>query len=87
MKLWDTVQDIVRVSTSSSIGRMCALKGRRLGGGATRDILRAAIGSWSPLELNATFRPFGITGVCCLKATLEVFSLSLPWSPLEVVAG
>ena len=58
-----------------------------MGGEATRDLVRAAIGSWSPLELTATCRSLKITGVCCLKAPLEVVNLSLTWSPLEVGTG
>ena len=54
---------------------------------AIRGLVRAAIGSWSPLELTATCLFLVITGVCCLKAPLEVVTLSLPWSPLEVGAG
>ena len=87
VKLCNPVRDLVRAATGSSRGWICALKGERLGGGTTRDLLRAAIGSWPPLELNVTCRPLGITGVYCLKAPLEVVTLYLPWAPLEVSAG
>ena len=31
--------------------------------------------------------PLGVTGVCCFRTPLEVATLSLPWTPLEVGAG
>ena len=46
-----------------------------MGGGATRDIVREAIGYWSPMELTATCLPLGVTGVCWLKVPLEVVNL------------
>ena len=49
MKLCDTVLDLVRSATGLSRGWICDLKGGRLGGVATHDIVRVAIGSWSPL--------------------------------------
>ena len=78
---------LVRSSTGLFRGWICALKGVKLGEGETCDIVRAAIGSWSPLELTATYRSLEITVFCCFKATLEVVTLPLPWSPLEVGAG
>ena len=69
------MRDLVCAATGSSRVWIYALKGRRLGEGATCDIVRAAIGSWSPLELTATCRYLGITGVCCLKAHFQC----LPW--------
>ena len=87
MKLCDTVRDLVRVATGFYIGWICALKGGRLGGGATRDIVQTAIGSWSPLKLTVTCQPFGIYGASFLKSPLEVVTLYLPWSPSEVCAG
>ena len=45
------------------------------------------MGSWSPLELAATWVFLGIISGCCRDAPLEVVTLSLPWSPLEVGAG
>ena len=87
MKLCDVVQDLVRAATGSSRGWICALKWGILEGGENRDIVRAAINYWSPLKFTATCRPLGITDVYYLKAHLEMVTLSLPWSPLEVGAS
>ena len=81
------MRDLVRDATGSTRGRCRASKGVRLGGGATRDLVREAIGSWLPLEFTETFRSLGVTGVYVLKVPLEVVTLSLTWPPLEVGAG
>ena len=49
VRLSDTVRDLVRAYTVASRGRCSASKGGGLGGGAARDLIRAATGSWSPL--------------------------------------
>ena len=51
------------------------------------DMVRLAIGSWSPLELTATLVFFGIVSGFCYNTPLEVITLSLSWPPLEVVVG
>ena len=52
-----------------------------------RDMVRLAIGSWSPLELNATWVFFGILSGFCCNTPLEVITLYLSWPPLEVGLG
>ena len=56
-------------------------------GGAARDLVRVATGSWSPLYVTGTSPPLEVTGACCFKTILEVAFLSLPWAPSEVGAG
>ena len=51
------------------------------------DLVRLAIGSWSPLELTATWVFFGIVSGFFCNALLEIITLSLSWPPLEVVVG
>ena len=61
-----------------------------IGGGlvkAMRDMVHLAIGSWSHLELTATWVFFGIVSGCCWNTPLGVVTLSLPWTPLEVSGG
>ena len=51
------------------------------------DLVRLAIGSWSPLELTATWVFFGtVSGFCC-NTPLEVITLFFSWPPLEVGVG
>ena len=52
-----------------------------------RDLVRLDIGSWSPLELTATWVFFRIVSDFCCNTNLEVITLSLYWSPLEVSVG
>ena len=54
---------------------------------AMRDLVQLTMGSWSPLELTATWVFLEIVSECCWDTTLEVITLSLPWSPLEVGVG
>ena len=63
------------------------LKGGRLEEESIRDLVQEAIGSCSPLELTATWVFLESTSVCFWNSPLEVVTLSLQWSPLEVVAG
>ena len=56
--------DIFRAVTGSPRGWI-ALKGGSLEEEAICDLVRAAIVSWSPLELTATWLFLKITGVCC----------------------
>ena len=56
-------------------------------GGAARDLVRAATGSWSPLQFTDTCPPLEVTGICCFRTPLEVATLYLPWKPLELGAG
>ena len=51
------------------------------------DLVRLAIGSWSPLELTATWVFFEMMSGFCCNTTLEVINLSLFWPPLEVGVG
>ena len=51
------------------------------------DLVQLAIGSWSPLELTTTWVFLEILSSCCWDTPLEVFTLSLPWPPLEVGGG
>ena len=62
MQLCEYVMDLVCDATGSSRG-LIELRGGSLGDEATRDLVRAAIGSWSPLDLTATCRSLEITGV------------------------
>ena len=78
--------DLFRAATVSPKGWIF-LKGGSLEEEEIRDILQAAIGSWSPLYLTANCLFLEITGVYFLKAPLEVVTLSLPWSLLEVGEG
>ena len=64
-----------------------ALKGGILAEEEMRDLLRAAMCSWSPLELAATWTFLEIVSVYFWDAPLEVVTLSLPCSPLEVGEG
>ena len=50
-------------------------------------LLRLAMGSWLPLELDATWVFLEIISGCCWNAPLEVVTLSLPWTSLEVGSG
>ena len=52
-----------------------------------RDLVRVAMGSWSPLYLAATWVFLEIVSGCCWDAAWEVVTLSLPWTPLEVGSG
>ena len=58
--------DLVLAATGSSRGWI-ALKGGSLEEEEIRDILQAAIGSWSPLYMTANCLFLEITGVCCLR--------------------
>ena len=78
--------NIFRDSTGSPRGWI-ALKGGSLAEEAMRDLVGAAMGSCSPLGLAATWLFLEIISGCCWYAPLEVVTLSLPWSPLEVGAG
>ena len=63
------------------------MKGGSLAEEAMRDLVRAAMDYWSPLNLAATCLFLEIISVCCWDAPLEVVTMSLTWSPLEVGAG
>ena len=77
--------DLVRSAIGSfRIG--IAWKGRRLDE-SMRYLVRVAMGYWSTLELAATWVFLEIISCCCWYALLEVVTLYLPWSPLEVGAG
>ena len=52
-----------------------------------RKLVRLAIGSWLPLELNATWVFFGIVGGFCCNTPLKVSTLYLFCPPLEVGVG
>ena len=77
---------LFRAATGSPRGWI-TLKVGKLQEESICDLIRAAIGSCSALELTATWLFLEITGVYCWKAPLEVVTLSLPWSILEVAAG
>ena len=79
------MQDLVRAASVSLRGWIAA-KGGRLAE-EMHDIVQVAMGSWSPLELAATWVFLEIISGCCWDALLEVFTLSLTWSPLELGAG
>ena len=51
------------------------------------DLVRLAIGSWSPVELIVIFVFFGIVSVFCWTTPLEVMVVWFSWSPLEVSVG
>ena len=52
-----------------------------------RDLLRLAIGSWSPLELIVTFLNFVIVSTCCCTTPLEVMAVCFSCPPLELSVG
>ena len=52
-----------------------------------RDLVRLAIGSWSPLELTATWAFFGIVSGFFCNTPLEVITLYFSWPTLEVCVG
>ena len=51
------------------------------------DMVRLVIGSWSPLELIATWVFFGIVSNFCCTTPLEVMAVFFSWPPLEVGVG
>ena len=51
------------------------------------DLVSLAIGSWSPLELTATWVCFGIVNEFCYTKPLEFMALLFSWPPLEVGVG
>ena len=51
------------------------------------DLVRLEIGSWSPLELTATWVFFGIVSDFCSTTPLEVLALFFSCPPLEVDVG
>ena len=51
------------------------------------DLVRLEIGSWSPLELTATWVFFGIVNEFCCTTPLEFMALLFSWPPLEVGVG
>ena len=51
------------------------------------DQVRLAIGSWSPLELIATWVFLGIVSNFCCTTPLEVIAIFFSWPPLEVGVG
>ena len=51
------------------------------------DMVSLAIGSWSPLELTATWVFFGIVSELCCTTPLKVMSLFFSCPPLEVGVG
>ena len=61
--------DLVRAVTGSPRGCL-ALKCGSLAGEAMCDLVRAAMASWSPLELAATWIFLEIISVCCWDAPL-----------------
>ena len=69
--------DIVRAATDSPRGWI-SLKGGILAEEAMIDLVQAAMGSWSPLELAATWLFLEIISGCCWDSPLEVVTLSLP---------
>ena len=76
---------LVRAANGSLRGWI-ALKDGRLDE-VMRDLVRVAIGSWSPLDLDATWVYLEIISGYCWYTPLEVSTLCLPWSPLEVGVG
>ena len=52
-----------------------------------RDLVRLAIGSWSPLELIFTCLISGILSTCCCTTPLELMAVCFSWQPLEVGVG
>ena len=78
--------DLVCDATGSPRGWI-ALKGGSVSEEAMRDIVQAAMGSWSTLELDATWLFLEIISGCCWNEPLEVVTLFLTWSPLEVGTG
>ena len=78
--------DLVRAATGSTRGWI-ALKCGSLAEEAIRDLVRADMGSCSPLDLAATWIFLEIISVCCWDSPLQVVTMYLPWSPLEVGAG
>ena len=78
--------DLVRDATGSTRGCI-ALKGGNFAEEAMRDIVQVNMGFWSPLESDVTWLLLEMTSVCCWDAPLEVVTLYLLWSPLEVGAG
>ena len=77
--------DLVRAMIGSFMVWI-SCKGGRLAE-TMRDLVQVAMGSWLPLELDATWVFLEIIRGCCWNAPLEVVTLYLPWSPLEVGAG
>ena len=51
------------------------------------DLVHFAIGSWSPLELIATWVFFGIVSKFCCTTPLEVTAVCFYWPPLKVGIG
>ena len=51
------------------------------------DLVRLAIGSWSPLEFIATCVFFGTGSNYCSTTPLEVMAVCFSWSPLELGVG
>ena len=81
----DTVWDIFLVA----IGSFRVWIAWMVGGFAEfmLDLVRLAIGSWSPLELIATCVFFGIGSKFCCTTLLGVMAVYFSWSPLEVGVG
>ena len=81
----DTVRDLVLVA----IGSFRFWIAWMVGGFAEfmLDLVRLAIGSWSPLDLIETCVFFGIGSNCCCTKPLEVMALCFSWPPLEVGVG
>ena len=71
---------------------MCSFRGwivwigRGLGE-AMHDLVLLVMGSWSPLELTTTWVFLEIVSGCFGDTPLELITLSLPWTLLEVGAG
>ena len=55
--------------------------------GSMFDRVHLTIGSWSPLELIATWVFFGIVSNFCCTTPLEVMAVFFYWPPLEVGVG
>ena len=51
------------------------------------DLVRLEIGSWSHLELTATWMLFGIVSDFWCTTPLEVMAFFFSWPPLEVGVG
>ena len=48
------------------------------------DLVRLEIGSWSPLELASTWVFLGIFIGCWCTTSMEFFTLSFRWPPLDM---
>ena len=80
-----TVQDIVLFAIGSFWVWIAWMVGKFAA--SMLDLVRLAIGYWSPLELIVTCVFFGIVSTFCYTTPLEVMAVWFSWPPLEVGVG